>query len=272
MVYSYLLLYMRDPIVVPLYGGDGSITGEARLPDVFRLPVRKDLIRRAFLSEFTARLQPKGRDPMAGRRTSAVSLGPGHGLARVPRIKGTTRAALVNMARGGRAAHPPRAEKRLHEEINRKEKIIATMSALAATSIIDMVRERGHRFTVEAVPVILDSEVVKGISRTKDAISLLEKIGVYEDVIRARKGTKIKAGKGKMRGRRYREPRSILFIVEDHKGPFARAVKGLPGVDVAEPWNVNVMQLAPGGVPGRLTVITTQALEGLKERFKVAEV
>lgn len=38
----------------------------------------------------TARLQPKGTDPMAGKRTTAVSFGVGGlGLARVPRVKGS---------------------------------------------------------------------------------------------------------------------------------------------------------------------------------------
>ncbi len=268
-IYTSLALYLREPVIVPVYSSDGEEQDKIVLPDVFRLPVRKDLIRRVFLSEFTARLQPKGRDPMAGRRTSAVSLGPGHGLARVPRIKGTTRAALVNMARGGRAAFPPRVEKVLHERVNKKEKRLGTASALAATSMPEMVRERGHRFTAQHLPIVLDSSVLTQVSSVKAAVALLQKLGVYEDIERAKEKVRWRAGKGKMRGRRYKHPRSILFIVEDRRSPFALAVKGLPGVDVAEPMHVNVLQLAPGGHPGRLTVITTGALRGLEERFKV---
>ena len=268
-MYSTLFLYTRGPVVVPLYNARGDKVEEVLLPKVFSLYVRKDLIKRVFLSEFTARLQPKGRDPMAGRRTSAVSLGPGYGVARVPRIKGTMRAALVNMARGGRAAHPPRVEKRLHEEVNRRERLLGTMSALAATSIVDMVRSRGHIFTVEKLPVVVDSEVLETVSSVKDARELLQKLGVYEDIIRAKERTRWKAGKGKMRGRRYVTPKSILFIVEDRTSPFARSVRGLPGVDVAEPRFVNVLQLAPGGEPGRLTVITSGSLKALEERFRV---
>ena len=268
-MYSTLFLYTRGPVVVPVYNAAGEKVEDIILPKVFSLYVRKDLIKRVFLSEFTARLQPKGRDPMAGRRTSAVSLGPGHGVARVPRIKGTLRAALVNMARGGRAAHPPRVEKRLHEEVNKREKLLGTMSALAATSIVEMVRERGHVFTAEKLPVIVDSEVIEAVDTVKKARELLSKLGVYEDIVRAKERTRWRAGKGKMRGRRYITPKSILFIVEDRDSPFARAVRGFPGVDIAEPSFVNVLQLAPGGVPGRLTVITTGALKGLEERFKV---
>jgi large subunit ribosomal protein L4e len=268
-VYSSLFLYTRGPVIVPVFNARGEKVENILLPKVFSLYVRKDLIRRVFFSEFTARLQPKGRDPMAGRRTSAVSLGPGYGVARVPRIKGTMRAALVNMARGGRAAHPPRVEKRLHEEVNKKERLLGTMSALAATSIVEMVRERGHVFTAEALPVIVDSEVLEAVDTVKSARELLTKLGVYSDIERAKARTRWKAGKGKMRGRRYVVPRSILFIVEDRESPFARSVKGFPGVDIAEPRFVNVLQLAPGGVPGRLTVITTGALRMLEERFRV---
>ncbi len=269
MVYSTLFLYLRDPISVPVFGPQGEDAGQVVLPDVFRVPVRKDLIRRVYYSEFTAGLQPKGRDPMAGKRTSARSLGAHHGVSRVPRIRGSLRAALVNMARGGRLAHPPRVEKRIHEEVNRQEKILGTMSALAATSLPDMVRERGHRFTAAYTPVVVDSSVLEQITKTKQAAELLTKIGVYEDIIRAEEKIRWRAGKGKRRGRRYKVPKTILFIVEDHESPFAKAVSAFPGVDIAEPWNVNVLQLAPGAVPGRLTVITTGALKELGNRFRV---
>jgi len=269
MVYSPIFLYLRDPISVPVYSARGEDAGQVVLPDVFRVPVRRDLIRRVYYSEFTAALQPKGRDPMAGKRTSARSLGAHHGVSRVPRIRGSMRAALVNMTRGGRLAHPPRVEKNIHERANKREKLLGTMSALAATAVPDLVRERGHRFTVAYTPVIVESDVLSEVSKTKEAVELLKKLGVYADVERAEKGKRWRAGKGKRRGRRYKVPKTILFIVEDHGSPFAKAVAGLPGVDVAEPWNVNVLQLAPGAEPGRLTVITTGALKELGGRFRV---
>ncbi|MEM1927881.1 MAG: 50S ribosomal protein L4 [Acidilobaceae archaeon] len=266
---TYLALYLKPPISVPLYNASGEVVGEVELPAVFRLPVRADLIRRVFLSEFTMRLQPKGRDPMAGKRTTAESLGIGYGLARVPRIKGSTRAAFIGSARGGMATFPPRVEKILWERVNKKEKILGTASALAATADAELVRTRGHRFSVAKVPVVIDSSVLNAISKTSDAVELLEKLGVYEDVERAAERTRWRAGRGKMRGRRYKEPKSILFILEDHRAPFARAVASLPGVDVATPSFVNVLQLAPGGVPGRLAVVTSESLKLLAKRFEV---
>ena len=270
MFYSSLILYLRDPVTVPVYASDGSQVGSITLPDVFRFPVRVDLIRRVFLSEFTARLQPKGRDPMAGKRTTAESLGIGYGVARVPRVKGSRRAAFIHSARGGMAAFPPRVDARIWERVNRKERILGTMSALSATSIADLVRSRGHRFSAPAVPVIVESQVLASISKTRDSVELLGKLGLYEDVERAREGTRWRAGRGKMRGRRYKEPKSILFILEDVSSPFVRSVRNLPGVDVVLPSIVSVLHLAPGAHPGRLTLITTGALKALEERFKVA--
>ncbi|ABM81133.1 50S ribosomal protein L4 [Hyperthermus butylicus] len=264
---SMIFLLATQPPRVPVYNLEGSVAEEVQLPRVFGLPVRIDLIRRAFLSEFTARLQPKGRDPLAGKRTTARSFGVGLGIARVPRIPGLGRAAFINSAVGGHLAHPPRVEKKIHEEINKKEKKLATASALAATARKEFVEKRGHRFPAQTVPVIVVDEVETSITRVKEAKLLLEKLGVWSDIERAKERTRIRAGKGKRRGRRYITPKSILFIVSNHNSSFARAVAGLPGVDVAEPWNVNVLQLAPGGVPGRLTVITRSALEELGKRF-----
>jgi len=264
---SMMFLLAEEPPRVPVYSVAGEQVGEVQLPAVFGLPVRVDLIRRAFLSEFTARLQPKGRDPMAGKRTTARSFGVGLGIARVPRIPGIGRAAFINSAVGGHLAHPPRPEKKLHEEINKKEKRLATASALAATARRDFVERRGHVFSAQHVPVILEDIVEQNYDSAAAVKELLRKIGVWEDIERAQRRRRTRAGKGKRRGRRYVMPKSVLFIVSNHNSPFARVVAGLPGVDVAEPGLVNVLQLAPGGVPGRLTVITRSALEALGRRF-----
>jgi len=269
MVYTAIVMYLREPLSVPLYSWDGSDAGQVVLPDVFRVPVRKDLIRRVYLSQFTAALQPKGRDPMAGKRTSARSLGAHHGVSRVPRIRNSMRAALVNMTRGGRLAHPPRVEKVIHERVNKKERILGTMSALAATSIPDLVRARGHRFETQFLPVVVESSALEKITTTKQALELLDKLGLLPDIIRAREKLRQRSGKGKRRGRRLKKPKSILFVLDDHKSPFARAVKSLPGVDVVEPDKINVLVLAPGAEPGRLMLITDTALQAVGEKYRV---
>lgn len=269
MPWSIVVPYTQRTISrVPVFNSYGDIVKELELPPVFILPIRKDLVRRAFLSAFTARLQPKGRDPMAGKRTTARSWGVGHGLARVPRLP-NGRAAFISFARGGHRAFPPRPDKKLHEEINRKEMALAIASALAATADIEFVKARGHKFTVNKLPVVIEDKVEEELVKTKDAKLFLQRTGLWSDVERAYERIRIRAGKGKMRGRRYVEPKSILFIISDYNKPLRRAVENLPGIDVTTPQNLNILHLAPGGVPGRLTVFSEKALEYVSNKYKV---
>lgn len=268
---SSMFLYLSPKVIVSKFNSKGEEEGQIELPNVFRVPVRRDLIMRAFLSEFTASLQPKARDPMAGKRTTARSIGIGHGVARVPRIKGGMRAAFAPMTRKGRATFPPRLDERIYEEINKKEKTLATMSSLAATAIPGLVKERGHEFDSKSVPVVINSDVLNEVKKAKDARELLSKIGVYKDIERASERIRLRSGKGKMRGRTYKGVNSILFIVDSYKSPFAKAVSNMPGVTVVEPQIVSVLHLSPGGVPGRLTVITSDALNTLGKRFNIGE-
>lgn len=252
---------------VPILDLSGKVVGEVTLPKLFSLPIRKDLIRRAFLSAFTARLQPKGRDPLAGKRRVGESWGIGYGLARVPRLD-NGRAVFAPMTRGGRLAHPPRTEKVLHELVNKKERIRAILSALAATSVVELVRERGHVFTVNALPVITVNDL-ENVSKTSEARNILRNLGLWDDVVRASERTRIRAGKGKMRGRRYVTPKSILIIVSKPGVPAIKSFSNFPGVDVVASNMLSVLHLAPGGVPGRLTVITVDALEKIRSMYEV---
>ncbi|NPA85086.1 MAG: 50S ribosomal protein L4 [Crenarchaeota archaeon] len=247
-------------------GLDGSAVEEVELPPVFALPVRQDIIRRAFLSAFTARLQPKGRDPMAGKRTTAESLGPGRGLARVPRIKGTSRAAFVNSARGGHLAFPPRPDRKIHEEINKKERLVAIASALAATARREFVEARGHEIaSVKELPVVVVDDL-ENVDKAKALREVFEKLGVWNDVERAARWRQ-RSTKGKMRGRRYKKRVGPLIIVSSEKAGVRRAAGAFPGTDVVAVNLLSVKHLAPGGVPGRLTIITKGALEEIGRRF-----
>lgn len=242
------------------YTNDGDRGDTQELPASFEEYVRPDLVRRAFLASQANKKQPYGTDPFAGLRTSAESWGSGRGAAHVPRVKNSSRAARVPHAAGGRAAHPPKPEKDRGEDVNRKERRKAFRSAVAATADEELVRERGHRFDAE-LPVVVNEEFEE-LNKTQEVVEVLEEIGLYSDVERADEGRKIRSGRGKTRGRKYREPTSILFVTS---GEF-RAARNLPGCDVVAASNLGVHHLAPGGVPGRLTVWTTQALEVLSER------
>lgn len=251
---------------VSVYDLEGSEVKKIKLPSVFKTPVRIDLIRRAVLALRTSRLQPKGTDPLAGLRTTAESWGVGHGIARVARIKGGSRAARVVQAVGGRRAHPPKVEKKIREKINRKEKRLALMSAIAATAYEYFIRRRGHVVdNVKSIPVVVTDDFQK-VQKTSEVREIMKKLGVWDDVERAQNGKRIRAGKGKMRGRRYKIPKSVLIIVGQDEG-IVKAARNLPGVDIATVDVLNVEHLAPGGEPGRLTIYTVSALESLAKKF-----
>jgi len=127
---------------------------------------------------------------------------------------------------------------------------------------------RGHTFEKEVLPVVVEDQALN-VARTSDARKLLKNLGVFTDVERVREKTRIRAGKGKMRGRRYVEPKSLLIVVHDEKLDAYKAFRNLPGVDVVPVSMLSVMHLAPGGVPGRLTIYTKSALEMLGKRFEV---
>ncbi|HIP56926.1 MAG TPA: 50S ribosomal protein L4 [Ignisphaera aggregans] len=269
MVKAYITPLLREPGEVPVYNLDGSIVDKVRLPNVFGLPVRIDVIRRAVHSALTARIQPKGRDPLAGKRRCGESWGIGYGLARVPRLD-NGRAVFAPNVVGGRRQFAPSPLKKIHEEINRKEMRLAIMSALAATAIRDFVIKRGHHVPphITQLPVVVVDDF-ENIKRTKELRQVLEKIGLWSDILRAAEKTRIRAGKGKMRGRRYVTPKSILFIVSSLESSVINAIKNLPGSDYATPFTLNILTLAPGGHPGRLTVFTRSALSKIAELYPV---
>jgi large subunit ribosomal protein L4e len=255
------------PKKVPVYDLRGGVVSEVELPEVFSLPVRLDIIRRAFHAAFTAHLQPKGRDELAGKRRVGESWGINYSVARVPRLD-NGRAVFVPQARGGRLAFPPTTEKRIREMINRKEKLLAVASALAATAVEELVRLRGHRFSVSTLPIVVVNELEE-VEKTPALKEVLKALRVWEDVERAQSGTKIRAGKGKMRGRRYYVPKSLLMVVSSGEAKVVKAGRNLPGVDVVSADMLSILHLAPGGHPGRLTILTLRALEALRGRFQV---
>ncbi|MEM0374276.1 MAG: 50S ribosomal protein L4 [Sulfolobaceae archaeon] len=260
----YIQLTQKTAKVLSL---EGNIIKEIKLPLIFSYPVRKDLIRRAYLSSFTKQLQPKGRDPMAGKRTTAVSFGINLGLARVPRVKNSGEAALAPNTVGGRLAFPPTPEKRIIEEINKKEMQLAIISAISATAEVNFVRQRGHRFSIDSLPIIVEDNFIN-LQKTKDVKEVLIKLGVYEDIERVMERIRIRAGKGKMRGRRYKVPKGPLIVVHDSKSKIIDAARNLPGVDVVDAKLLSVIHLAPGTHPGRLTIYTESSINILKERLE----
>jgi large subunit ribosomal protein L4e len=259
----------EPPRVIKVFNLDGTHVADVEAPIHFLELVRPDLIRRAYLSALSARFQPKGVYEGAGKEHSCESPGVGLGIARIPRHKGSLwpRGCFAPNTVGGRRAHPPKVEKKLHEEINKKEKNLAIRSAIAATGYKSWVVARGHVVdSVPALPLAVVGEAEK-VSRAKEAKKLFEALGLWPDVERAAERVRIRSGKGKMRGRRYKEPKSVLVVVSSVDAPLVAAARNFPGVDVIAVDNLNMLVLAPGGAPGRLTLWTVPALEKLRELF-----
>jgi len=259
---------------VNVYDLSGKSVGKIDLPKIFNEQLRPDLIIRAVTSIQSERRQPYGPDPLAGLRSAAHY----HGrrrrrysmmmrdMARLPRLHGSSpmmywKVRKVPSAVKGRKAHPPKVEKIWYQKMNKKEMKLALNSAIAATSKKDIVKERGHRIDdLEEFPLVVKDQI-QSIKKTKDLENLLKTLGLEKEMERV-KVKKIRATRGKMRGRKYKKKVGPLIIVEKDIG-IVKAGKNLPGVDVKKLKEITVEDLAPGSHPGRLTIWSESSLKGL---------
>ncbi len=225
---------------------------------------RPDLIKKAVLAAQANRQQPYGPHMYAGLRTSAEGWGPGRGVSRVARIKNGSKSARIPQAVKGREAHPPKPEKDRTEKINDKERKKAIRSALAATGNLELVTKRGHKFSAQLPLIAVDN--LAALTKTKDVKSFLEAAKVWDDIERA-KDTTIRAGRGKLRGRRYKNTKSILIVTAEDNG-IAKAARNLAGVDIVIFDQLNTELLAPGTHAGRLTIFTESAIAKLDEAMQ----
>ncbi|MEK6851688.1 MAG: 50S ribosomal protein L4, partial [Candidatus Thermoplasmatota archaeon] len=162
-----------------------------------------------------------------------------------------------------RQAHPHVVARIWTKKVNEKERRTARNAALAAIHDPRFVTARGHRFASRTTVPVVVQDALEEIENASEAVEFLEAVGVYDDVVRAKEGTHVRQGRGKMRGRRYRRPRGPLLVVRD----LTRTRQGfgnLPGVEVVTPAGLNAEALAPGGDPGRLTIFSASALEALR--------
>jgi large subunit ribosomal protein L4e len=242
---------------------EGKPVGKIDLPPVFATPLRPDVIKRAVIALQSSRIQPQGRDPMAGKRTTAESRGTGSGAARIPRRKTASgRAAFAPGTVGGRQAHPPLSEKEIRKKISKKEKRLALFSAIAATASKELVARRGHNIEdVPQIPLIVTSELEE-LKKAKEVEETLIRLGVLSELFRVKNSRNVRAGKGKSRGRKMKQVLGPLIVVAENKG-IAEAARNIPGVDVAVVSSLNAEMFAPGMRPGRLTVWTNSAIEKL---------
>ena len=258
---------------------------KVELPESFSSDIREDMVKDAVHSSRANRRQPYGhrthggkRAPQAGMKHSVEWWGKGRGVSRIMRKTGQRTAAQNPHTRGGRRAHGPLVEKDWSMKFNSKQKRIARDSAIAATCNAEIVASRGHRFDESLrFPIIIDkyTEVKDGetdahdpesiplLHATRKFVAMMQGLGLGDDLDRAKNGRSIRAGKGKMRGRRRRTPKSVLLVVSK-TGALSKAARNIPGVDVVAARDLCAEDLAPGGDIGRLTVWTKKAIEEMR--------
>ena len=261
---------------VKVFGMDGKETGSKDLPKQFDEEVRPDLIKRAAEVIQANKRQKYGVTEEAGKRHStylskrrrAYRGAYGAGRSRTPRKIVSRRGERINYVGafapntvGGRVAHPPKAEKKWELKINKKENRKAIRSALAASVAKEFVEARGHRLP-ENFPFVFDNKF-EAMKKTVDVKKALKIMGLKDELVRA-EVKNVRAGKGKLRGRKYKRRVGPLVVVGD-KCDLLKAAKNIPGVDVVKVNEVNALMLAPGCNPGRLTIFTVSALENMEK-------
>ncbi|MFA6888706.1 MAG: 50S ribosomal protein L4 [Candidatus Woesearchaeota archaeon] len=264
---------------IPTYSLQKTEIAKKDLPACFQTEVRTDLVKKLILALRANSRQPYGADPTAGKKQGAklsrrrrdFKTSYGLGISRAPRkvlARRGTRFTWVGAfsagSVGGKAAHPPKAEKNWKQKINKKEKKKAMQSLLTASLKKNLVESNGH-IVPEHYPFIIETKFEE-LAKTKDVVAALVKLGFSEELERAER-KKMRTGRGKMRGRTYKKAKGPLIVVSG-KCKLLNAAKSIPGIDITAVQYLNGEMLAPSIKPGRLTLFTEAAIEKIaKEKL-----
>ena len=240
---------------------------ESRL---FEEPIREDIIRKVVEAEriwqpYSSRFRA-GMDRSASgllrRRRHVWKASYGRGISRVPRKimsrRGTQfswEGAIIPSVKGGRRAHPPKKNVNL-KKINKKEFKKALLSSLHYISSVEDVKKKYSSLNDKEIklefPLVVESEILE--LNTVEFFKSIKKIlgNLYGIAIQNKS---VRAGIGKMRGRKYKKNAGLLFIVGRNEN---KKVRGIEIVNVDE---ISVSDLAGNGA--RLTIFSENAVEDL---------
>jgi large subunit ribosomal protein L4e len=158
---------------------------------------------------------------------------------------------------------PTKTWRKWNKKINISQKRYAVASALAASAVPALVMARGHVVDeVPEIPLVMES-AIESTKKTTVAKDVLNAVGALADMEKAADSKKIRAGKGKMRNRRYVLRRGPLVIYKTNDG-VEQAFRNLPGVELCCVDRLNLLQLAPGGHMGRFCVWSQAAFDELE--------
>ncbi len=148
------------------------------------------------------------------------------------------------------------------KKINKKEMKTAFTSALSATANKKIVASKYEKLTekdIENLPVIVESGITS--LKTKEFLDSLKKIlgkKVFKIISKKRK---IRSGKGKLRGRKYKKNAGLLIVTGKEEKLKTKKI------ETKKVNNLSILDLAEGG-PGRLTIYTEKAIKELGEKIK----
>jgi len=254
--------------LVSVYNENNEPTGvQLKLPTVYRAPIRPDVVNFIHDQIRKNKRQAYAVSTIAGHQTSAESWGTGRAVARIPRVRGggthrSGQGAFGNMCRGGRMFAPTKVFRRWHRRVNVAQRRYAIVSAIAASGVPALVQARGHVIDqLSEVPLVL-ADKVESLTKTKEAVSLLKRVNLWNDIEKVYNSKRYRAGKGKGRNRRYKQKLGPV-IVYNNDGGIARAFRNIPGITLVNVNRINLLKIAPGGHLGRLIVWTESAFRKL---------
>jgi large subunit ribosomal protein L4e len=131
----------------------------------------------------------------------------------------------------------------------------------SATIQKNIVQLRGHKIP-QNYPFIISSEIEK-LNKTIEVQKTLESLGFAEELERTSE-KKIRAGKGKSRGRPYERKKGLLLVVGGNC-ELLKSAKNIEEPDIVEAKKVNAELLAPGANPGRATLFTQNAITQIEK-------
>jgi large subunit ribosomal protein L4e len=236
---------------------------------LFEEPIREDIIRKVVEAERIKHPNsPKFRAGMdisasgnTSKRRHVWKTNTGRGMARLPMKifsrRGTQfnwQAAVVPSARGGRRAHPPHGNVNLNK-VNKRELKKALMSSLSYVCSVDELKKKYSSLSDVKVqlPLVVSRDVLN--LNNKDFLSFLS--GVLGDVSNVAVQKKsIRAGIGKMRGRKNKKNAGLLIVIGNEE---EFKIKGVEVVKVKE---LIVSDLASNGA--RLCMFSEKCVEDLE--------
>lgn len=250
--------------IINILETDGSNRSTITLPAVFETPYRPEVIQKVYNNLNSYTFQRQGRYPAAGQMVSAESRNTGLGIARIARARGegfprAGQAAGVASVRHGRLAHPPVSWKNIYKKVNKKEKLLALCSAIAATTKSELIKRRGHKIKDEIqLPIVVSNEI-ESVVKSKDLEKILLKLGLEDDL----KRTFIRRNKSLHKNSTNRRSALSVLILVGNDEKIGRLSNSLPGITVKSVKSVSVLDLAPGSKPVRLTIFSENAIKEL---------